>query len=189
MATESIQGLRYPIASDPNDPPTDFKNLADDVVTRTVMRFASTGARDAAITSPVNGMMCFITADNSLYVRASGAWKQMWLDTGWVSITPNSGYTAGENLAVRRTGDRVQMRGSIKKNSGNFAINDGAMDVVFTLPSALFIPGFQVRKNLNVIQSSAGAGTMLINTNGNCVVTATGTSVDTYRCHIDFLVN
>lgn len=101
MATESIQGLRYPLPADPNDPPTDFKNLADDVVTRTNMRFASTGARDAAVTSPVAGMECFVGSGSTAikYIYFNGAWKALYQGPqSWspslVNVTLGTGGTA-----------------------------------------------------------------------------------------------
>jgi hypothetical protein len=39
--------------------------------------FASTGARDAAITVPVRGMMCFVTATGRMYVRSATAWREV----------------------------------------------------------------------------------------------------------------
>lgn len=39
--------------------------------------FASTAARDAAITVPVRGMMCFVTATGRMYVRSATAWREV----------------------------------------------------------------------------------------------------------------
>lgn len=41
-----------------------------------VSQFASTTARDAAITSPVEGMVCAITGDDRVYVYDGSAWQR-----------------------------------------------------------------------------------------------------------------
>lgn len=48
-------------------------NVRDQVVSQ----FASTAARDAAITSPVNGMVCVTTDTNSVWLRTSGGWTKI----------------------------------------------------------------------------------------------------------------
>jgi hypothetical protein len=55
------------------------------LMTQSVMYFASTTARDAAITSPVAGMVCFIDSNNSseglyVYHGATGGWRK---GPGW----------------------------------------------------------------------------------------------------------
>lgn len=48
-------------------------NVRDQVVSQ----FASTAARDAAITSPVNGMVCVTTDTNSVWLRTSSGWTKV----------------------------------------------------------------------------------------------------------------
>lgn len=43
---------------------------------QTVMPFASTTARDAALTSPTEGMVCVITGEDRLYVYDGSAWQR-----------------------------------------------------------------------------------------------------------------
>ena len=48
---------------------------------QSVMVFATTGARDSAITAPEAGMVCYVTADTSLYqyetISAVSAWRKL----------------------------------------------------------------------------------------------------------------
>lgn len=47
-------------------------NLRDQAVTP----FASTSARDSAITSPVEGMVCVVTGEDRLYIYDGAAWQR-----------------------------------------------------------------------------------------------------------------
>lgn len=60
-------------------------NVQNYLMAQSVMYFASTAARDAAITSPVAGMVCFIDSNNSseglyVYHGVTGGWKK---GPGW----------------------------------------------------------------------------------------------------------
>lgn len=50
------------------------QNLADAIVSRSVMRFASASARSAALSSPVEGMPTWLIAEGRLEIYHSGAW-------------------------------------------------------------------------------------------------------------------
>jgi len=115
MATTTIQPLPYPGPLDPPAGPAQIKALAEAIEGRTVMRFATAAARDAAIPSGarVAGMMCFIEADNGVYVWSGSAWGVVWQDTGWVNITLAAGFTALSPVRVRRIGQVVHWRGRI----------------------------------------------------------------------------
>lgn len=105
MPNEPIQGLPYPaLTGAPPNVPADIKALADAVVGRTVMRFASIAARDAALPSPVDGMLCYVTSDKAYYARSGGQWRLLWREStspvvqrGRISV-PFSGTTG--SLAV-----------------------------------------------------------------------------------------
>lgn len=64
------------------------------------LRFSTTAARDAAIPSPEDGMMCYITGVTPrtayYYDGALAAWKILWMG-GWAAWTPvfTSGVTVG----------------------------------------------------------------------------------------------
>lgn len=52
-------------------------------------------------------------------------------DTGWVSLTLNSGFSGLEGLGVRRIGSTVYLRGAVRRNAGNYPATETA---VATLP-------------------------------------------------------
>lgn len=69
--TTALNGLPIPQATDPADIPTAFANLAAAVDSRLVMRFASTSARDAVITSPIAGMLAFVGNGYTYYTGSA----------------------------------------------------------------------------------------------------------------------
>lgn len=89
-ATEPIQGGPYPEPSDPPDGPNQMAALATWAAGRLVMRFASTTARDAAITSPVEGMVCQTGTGASLteWTYRSGSWQNTTVPGAWTAYTP-----------------------------------------------------------------------------------------------------
>lgn len=75
--TTTISALRYPTLSDSPNAQTAVKNLADDVDSLVNSRFATTGARDSAITSPVAGQQCYVTSTGEFYMYSGSAWVGM----------------------------------------------------------------------------------------------------------------
>jgi len=78
MATEPIQSGPYPVPGDAPDGPAQMLAIVAWAAGRLVMRFASTAARDAALPSPADGMVCYVAADKSIYARIDGAWVVLW---------------------------------------------------------------------------------------------------------------
>lgn len=79
----------------------------------TVRRYSSNSARDAAIPSPVAGMVCTVGTGASLvaYIYSGSAWEQiLWKDTGWLTsgltITAGASWTV-DGYALRRISGRV----------------------------------------------------------------------------------
>lgn len=79
-STEPIQAGPYPEPSDPPDGPNQMAAIVTWAATRSVMRFASVAARDAAITSPVEGMVA---------VTGTGPGQQEWryVAGDWLNVT------------------------------------------------------------------------------------------------------
>lgn len=77
--TEPIQAGPYYLPADPPDIPTATKGIVDWAARRLVMRFASTTARDAAITTPVEGEVAVTGTGASLvtWQYRDGGWKVM----------------------------------------------------------------------------------------------------------------
>lgn len=106
-------------------------------------------------------------------------------DSGWLGagagFTLASGFTASNNLAVRRIGNRVQWRGEI---SGTFAATTTVTALTVLAP---FIPtnpvnsgvGWTNANDYGRMQIASPSGTMVV----QCQVAATAVSVD----HLSYL--
>lgn len=77
MPNTTLQPLPYPALSDPANGPAALQALAQAAESRLVMRFASATARDAAVTAPVEGMVCWVTSDYTLYLYQTGRWNAL----------------------------------------------------------------------------------------------------------------
>lgn len=68
--------LRYPSLSDTPNVPTDIQELATDVDSLVIPRYATTVARDAAITSPTEGQVCYVSATGvkTLFQYSGSTW-------------------------------------------------------------------------------------------------------------------
>lgn len=78
-AFEPLQAGPYPEPTDPPDGPNQLAALATWAAGRLVMRFATTTTRDAAITSPVEGMRCVTGSGATLtdWQYRDGAWRNV----------------------------------------------------------------------------------------------------------------
>lgn len=68
------QGIGLWQMTDAPDIPAAIKALADGVIPRGVLRFASAAARGAAVDTPVEGMMTWLIAEGRLEIRHNNAW-------------------------------------------------------------------------------------------------------------------
>lgn len=144
MATTTVQPLPYPLPGDPADGPAQIKALAEAVEGRVVMRFPSIAARDAALPSGtlVDGMLCHIAADNSVYARAGGQWRLMWSESS-TSATPASGWATA--LVIDRIGRQCYPVGGISRPTGGTAATlTTALTPVGQLPPGTY-PRTQIR--------------------------------------------
>lgn len=102
VATTPINGLRMAELTDTANAQTAFSNLGTDLDTRLFPRFATTAARDAAISSPVTGMVCFVAAFNLPMMYYASYWG-FFPGTPLALIyrdTPQTIATAGAGSAV-----------------------------------------------------------------------------------------
>lgn len=74
--SQSYKGLTIPSYADAADGPGAFSAFTD---SGPIPRFADATARDAAIATPTNGQMCFLTGSNALQVRTGGAWVTVYV--------------------------------------------------------------------------------------------------------------
>lgn len=73
---EPIQGGPYPAPDDSADIPNDMKSIVDWAASRSVMRFTSTGDREAKLPAPTEGMLCVTGTGTALalWLYRNGAW-------------------------------------------------------------------------------------------------------------------
>lgn len=102
-----------------------------------INNFANVAARDAAITAPVAGIVCFIQDINQLQYYSNG-WKVYGDDAHLASKT------AGFTLALSDSGKTLEV--------------DSATNVVVTIPKNVTV-AFPVGSQLSFIQAGAGAVT------------------------------
>ncbi|WP_102508078.1 hypothetical protein [Sanguibacter massiliensis] len=113
MATTTIQPLPYPAPGDAPDIPRDLKALAEAVEDRTIMRFATTAARDAAIPSGrrMRGMVAYVEATATTYIYDQGGWWVLWRRPAWVQAQ-------GTDVQYTRVGQTVTVAVDISGASG-----------------------------------------------------------------------
>jgi len=84
---------------------------------QTIAQFASTAARDSAITTPVEGMVAAITDTNLLTIYTGSAWVEYGRYGAWQSYTPTwTNLTVGNGTVVTkyvRIGSMVTYTGKI----------------------------------------------------------------------------
>lgn len=97
MGTTPLTGLPYPDGGDPVDGPGAFEAALEAVETKLVMPFATTTARDNAVTSPTDGMTAYIASGDvaeGLYCRNTDdawryPWNLPWGSIGYAEVTAN----------------------------------------------------------------------------------------------------
>lgn len=110
-------------------------DVNDYLAEQSVATFATTTARNSAITSPVEGQLAYINANDIVTYYDGSAWQNLLFGTAWVAYTPTltnitlgSGGTSAFYYQV--VGKQVNVRGRITLGS------TGALTGVatFTLP-------------------------------------------------------
>lgn len=146
MATDDYgQGIQILGLTDAPDLPKGLTQLAAGLTPRSIMRFASSSARGAALVGtavPVEGMVSWLQDVNRLEVYDGTAWVAM--STGssaWTTISLASGFTqngnSNGNLQYRLLNisgeDSLQFRGAINRTSypgsppSSYVINSSAL--------------------------------------------------------------
>lgn len=101
MATTDDYGQAVSIATltDAPDAETLARNIANAIVSRSVLRFASAAARTAALAgdaAPVEGMVSWLQDTNLLYVYDGTAWRPLSiLLMDWTPLTSLGGFSPG----------------------------------------------------------------------------------------------
>lgn len=106
-----------------------------------VSQFASTAARDSAITSPVSGMVCVTQDSGLMWVYTGSAWIQYGSYGGWTAWTPVlSAVTTAptSSPAVSTQGRYVRMGNTVhgwgRVLAGASSTTVGTGDYTFSLP-------------------------------------------------------
>lgn len=139
-AFEPLQAGPYPEPTDPPDGPNQLAALAVWAAGRLVMRFATTTTRDAAITSPVEGMRCVTGSGATLtdWQYRSGAWRNVSAPLAWTAYTPSwTNVTVGNGTVAaryRQWGDQ-EIEAEIAFTLGSISAFS-ASTAYFTLPVA-----------------------------------------------------
>lgn len=101
FVTTANQGLRVVDGStDVWELPDALLTMAEDVEKQLVMRFVNMAEFTSKVTSPEDGMVFWVTADNALYVYADGAPQRVWPTTPMFSSGSGAPTGAGEAGAV-----------------------------------------------------------------------------------------
>ncbi|MEV7285465.1 hypothetical protein AB0O01_13000 [Streptomyces sp. NPDC093252] len=88
-----LNGLPYPQPSDTADLPLHLQSLATGIDSRTVLRYPNAADRDAAVTTPVAGMVAWLSTPGTLSYHtgtqwiALGAWSTY--SPAWTATTTN----------------------------------------------------------------------------------------------------
>lgn len=139
MGTTAINALRYPELADPANARTFGLNLATDLDTRLVPRFTGPTARDAAITAPTQGQVCYTTDVDMLWRYTGSRWlwaypktMSMQTDQSWTANTTYASITALSTTVLASGLYRFKLE--IGYQAGNSGSSKG-LKVQFLAPS------------------------------------------------------
>lgn len=139
--------------------------------------YATTAARDAAITSPANGMLCYVTADGVIYQYIAGAWAQMATGTtanasttvaGKVELATqaelNAGTaTGGTGASLVATPDLIAV--ASQNQTHNYFADSGAANAIVITPTPA-ISAYAAGQRFAIKVAAANTGATTINVNG-----------------------
>jgi hypothetical protein len=91
MPTEPIAGLPYPASSATDAPHTDIQALAVAVAKYLANQYASSSARDSAITSPQGGMLAWLTTPGRYSYHNGTSWADLGAMVGMKLIARDTG--------------------------------------------------------------------------------------------------
>ncbi|MBB5940074.1 hypothetical protein [Streptomyces zagrosensis] len=142
MLTTPLGALPYPQPTDTADIPAHLRSLAQAVDGRTVLRFDDDADRTAKVTSPQAGMVAWLAKPGLLTLHNGSGWVSVHspTDTGWLPLTPASGYVTGITGSAahppaqyRKIDNRVHLRGWISHGTAATVIPRNT--TLLTLPA------------------------------------------------------
>lgn len=147
-----ILGLPWADLTDSANANTLSRNLAEGMDTKGVPRFASTAARDAAITAPTEGQLCYITSSAAGF-HVLQVYRGSWRNMGEQPVFKRQAANLTKNNNVSLT--NTDLTFSVETNT-TYAFdgvllystqNDAGTDFAFTFPAgtnmtaAFWVPG------------------------------------------------
>lgn len=157
------QGVQIASLTDAPDGPRLARDLASGIIPRTAMRFASGAERNATLTSPVAGMVAWVTAESALTVYDGSGWRSVSFSTPWVTLALNptfwEAYGDYPMPRVRRVGDIVYLEGRAARVGGGDIPNQSGQGFAFigNVPSGFRPPSVTYAEGYAGI-TSAGTG-------------------------------
>jgi len=111
----------------------DADALQENIQDQVVAVFASTAARDAAITSPAEGMTCKVTGDDREYTYTGSAWTI----TGWHAAAGRVGgsWSRGAAQSIPDAANTNVSWDTEAFDSGGFLAHHATTGTTFTVPS------------------------------------------------------
>lgn len=140
MPTTPIGAAPFPAGTDADNVPADLEALAVWASTRVTMRFADAAARDAAVTSPVAGMVAWLDTPGSVTIRTASTWRTLWSALSWTDITLGSAYTTYGSTpqAALDGGNFIVLRGGVQRSTPATTIAGNS--TLGTIPSSFGTP-------------------------------------------------
>lgn len=189
MPTTDAYGQSISIAAltDPPNAETLSYNIVNSIVPRSVMRFSTASARNAALASPTAGMTAFLTTDKLLTVYDGTAWVVVAAGTSsWTTPTLNASFSGDGNSngtvqyrIVNLFGEQYAMwRGGVNLTYSGSTINNTGLILNSALPAAARPSSLRtVAAACSVATSSSHSLKIDFQTDGQVKVVGTGTGV------------
>ncbi|WP_181785063.1 hypothetical protein [Streptomyces phytophilus] len=139
------QGVSIAALTDAPNAATLAQDIANAITERSVMRFATASARNATLTSPADGMVTYLAAEQRLDARVAGTWVTMGASiSSWTTISLVSGFSHNGNsngtVQYRRInlfGEiSVQLQGALSVTYGGGSIPNSGIFTSSPLPTA-----------------------------------------------------
>jgi hypothetical protein len=136
------QGVQIASLTDAPDANKLAKDITNAIAQRSVLRFASSSARGATLTSPVEGMLTWLQDVNRLDLYDGSSWVAVSVGrSSWTTITPESPWTQNGNnngtfqyRLLNISGEEsLQLRGALGRSSyptspaGSYVVNNTAL--------------------------------------------------------------
>ena len=144
-----LQAIPVPVGADNPDIPTHVMTFMTAMEQRGVMRFADTSARNAAVTSPVNGMFVWLTTPKILTYHDGLTWKTFGQSIQALQVLADDGTNEGGEITFIGAGSHKNWGQDLFQNTMRFKYDvAGTPVVVATLSLTRLTLGTNVRMNV-----------------------------------------